>query len=232
MKLIVRILAGILIFVGLLFVFHKPLVNGVMNHTIQQYELSSVTKKTLKENQKKTASYDFDAVEPINTRRIASSQLSGATKDLPVIASVAVPSVGIRLPLFKGLANEGLYYGAGTLSEDQVMGVGNYAIASHRSDQPDLLFTPLEEVKLGATIYLTDLDKVYTYEIIRKEKVAPSQVDVLDPLPGHTLVTLLTCGDLYATTRLVVQGELLSVVPIEEMEQAASEAFDLPIRTY
>lgn len=177
-------------------------------------------------------------MKPLNLNAIARSQLnqlgkSGSDeKKLPVIASVAVPNVGICLPVYKGLANDGLYYGAGTLSPDQELGEGNYGIASHRSDQADLLFTPLDNVELGDKIYLTDLTNVYTYVTVWSEKVDPSAVEVLDVDPDRRLVTLLTCGDIYATTRIVVQGELESVVPMDQMTEEAANAFDLPMKTY
>lgn len=229
---IIGLLGLILILAGSLFLFNKPIKNYFVEKTAEKYEISKVTKKELAENQEKEATYDFDAVEPLNLRAVAQSQLSGRSKKLPVIASVAIPSVGICLPVFKGLENDGLYYGAGTLSPDQEMGVGNYGIASHRSDRADLLFTPLEEVTLGDKIYLTDLSNVYTYVAIWKAKVDPSAVEVLNVDPNRRLVTLLTCGDLYATTRIVVQGELESVVSMDQLTEEAAEAFDLPMKTY
>lgn len=229
---IIGMLGLILILAGSLFFFNKPIKNYFVEKTAEKYEISKVTKKELAENQEKEATYDFDAVEPLNLSAVAQSQLSGRSKKLPVIASVAVPSVGICLPVFKGLENDGLYYGAGTLSPDQEMGVGNYGIASHRSDRADLLFTPLEEVTLGDKIYLTDLSNVYTYIATWKTKVDPSAVEVLDVDPNRRLVTLLTCGDLYATTRIVVQGELESVVSMDQLTEEAAEAFDLPMKTY
>lgn len=225
----------ILILVGTLVVVNKPIKNYFVKNTTEKYQISKVTKKEIEENKKREVSFDFDAVEPLNVKTIANSQwaqLSGKGKKLPVIASVAVPSVGICLPVYKGLENDGLYYGAGTLSLDQEMGEGNYGIASHRSDQADLLFTPLEEVSLGDKIYLTDLTNVYTYVAVWKETVDPSAVEVLDVVPQRRLITLLTCGDLYATTRLVVQGELESVVPMDQMTEEAAKAFDLPMKTY
>lgn len=229
---IIGILGLVLILAGSLFFFNKPVKNYFVEKTAEKYEISKVTKQELAKNQEQEATYDFDAVKPLNLRAVAQSQLSGRSKKLPVIASVAVPSVGICLPVFKGLENDGLYYGAGTLSSDQEMGTGNYGIASHRSDQADLLFTPLEEITLGDKIYLTDLSNVYTYVAIRKEKVDPSAVEVLDVDPNRRLVTLLTCGDIYATTRIVVQGELESVVPMDQLTEEAAEAFDLPMKTY
>lgn len=230
-----RIIGGIgtvLILAGCLFLFNKPVKNFFIEKTTEAYEISNVTKEEIEENEKKEVPFDFDAVEPLNLNAVAQSQLKGTSKKLPVIASVAVPRVGICLPVFKGLENDGLYYGAGTLSPDQEMGEGNYGIASHRSDRADLLFTPLEEVRLGDRIYLTDLTNVYTYVAIWKEKVDPSAVDVLDVDPKRQLITLLTCGDIYATTRLVVQGELERIEPMDKINEEAAAAFDLPMKTY
>lgn len=232
---IIGILGLILIFAGSLFIFNKPIKNYFVERTAEKYEISKVTKREIEENQKKEVPFDFDAVKPLNLNAIAKSQLGqlGSNgKKFPVIASVAVPNVGICLPVYKGLENDGLYYGAGTLSPDQEMGKGNYGIASHRSDQADLLFTPLDEVTLGDKIYLTDLSNVYTYVTVWKEKVDPSAVEVLDVDPNRCLVTLLTCGDIYATTRMVVQGELESVVPMDQITDEAANAFDLPTKTY
>lgn len=229
---LIRIIGTILILVGAVVVLNKPIKNHFVQKTSEQYAISKITEKEIEKNEQRETTYDFDAVKPMNARAIARSQLSEKKENLPVIASVAVPSVGICLPVFKGLENDGLYYGAGTLSPDQEMGKGNYGIASHRSDQADLLFTPLEEVTLGEKIYLTDLTNVYTYNVFLVDKVDPSAVEVLDVDPTRKMVTLLTCGDLYATTRIVVQGELEQVTPIEKIDKEAAEAFDLPMKTY
>lgn len=229
---IIGLLGIVLILAGSLFLFNKPIKNYFVEKTGEKYEISKVTKREIEENKQVETTFDFDAVKPLNLKAIAKSQLSGKSKKLPVIASVAVPSVEICLPVFKGLENDGLYYGAGTLSADQEMGEGNYGIASHRSDQADLLFTPLEQVFIGDKIYLTDLTNVYTYAVVRKEKVDPERVEVLDIVPDRSLVTLLTCGDIYATTRIVVQGELESVVSMNQMTEEAADAFDLAMKTY
>lgn len=234
-RTIIGFLGLILILVGSLFFLNKPIKNHVIEKTVEKYEISKVTRKEIKENQEKEVPFDFDAVKPLNLNAIAKSQLEqlgNNGKRFPVIASVAVPAVGIRLPVFKGLENDGLYYGAGTLTPNQKMGEGNYGIASHRSDRADLLFTPLDDVNLGDKIYLTDLSNVYTYVTIWKEKVPPSAVEVLDVDPNRRLITLLTCGDIYATTRIVVQGELENIVSMDHMPKEVANAFDLPMKTY
>ena len=43
-------------------------------------------------------------------------------RNSPVIGGIAVPEVEIKLAYFKGLDNVNLFYGAGTMKRDQVMG--------------------------------------------------------------------------------------------------------------
>lgn len=231
-KHLIRFCSFLLIIGGLILLFNKPIINYFVTNTGAAYELSQLSKEDLKQNRKRKASFDFDKVRSIRSEDILKSQLNKSKEELPVIAGIAIPSVKIRLPIFKGLSNEALLYGAGTLSPDQEMGKRNYALASHRSDQADLLFTPLEELTLGAEIYVTDLTKVYTYKAISKERVAPTALEVLDEVPDKQLITLITCGDLYGTDRLVVQGELIDTVPMKQMSDQAAEAFNLPVQSY
>ena len=231
-KHLIRFCSFLLIIGGLILLFNKPIINYFVTNTGAAYELSQLSKEDLKQNQKRKASFDFDKVRSIRSEDILKSQLNKSKEELPVIAGIAIPSVKIRLPIFKGLSNEALLYGAGTLSPDQEMGKGNYSLASHRSDQADLLFTPLEELTLGAEIYVTDLTKVYTYKAISKERVAPTALEVLDEVPDKQLITLITCGDLYGTDRLVVQGELIDTVPMKQMSDQAAEAFKLSVQSY
>lgn len=231
-KHLIRFCSILLIIGGIILLFNKPIINYFVTTTGSAYELAHLSKEELEKNKRRKESFDFDKVKSLSSEAIVKSQLNGTKQDLPVIASLAIPSVNIRLPIFKGLSNEALLYGAGTLAPDQEMGFGNYALASHLSDQPKLLFTPLENIAIGDKIYLTDLTHVYTYAAVSKAKVEPTAVEVLEVVPDKQLVTLITCGDLYAQSRLVVQGELLSVAPMEKMTKDASEAFQLPIKSY
>ena len=81
-------------------------------------------------------------------------------------------------------------------------------------------------------MYLSVFINVYTFVAVWKEKIDPERVEVLDVDPDRSLVTLLTCGDIYATNRIVVQGELESITPIDQLTEEAVNAFDLPMKTY
>lgn len=111
-------------------------------------------------------------------------------QQLPVIGGIAIPELSLNLPIFNGLENAGLYYGAGTMKETQEMGKGNYALASHHvfgiTGANEMLFSPLDRAKAGMKIYLTDKEKVYTYSITSVENVEPERVDVVDDAADGT----------------------------------------------
>ncbi|PQG48494.1 class A sortase [Enterococcus faecium] len=189
--------------------FHGQIRDFLVKQGGEEYQIEKVSKKTLEENQKKEASFDFDAVESLSTESILKARKEH--KDLLVIGSIVVPSVSIQLPIFKGCSNENLLYGAGTLSPNQKMGEGNYALASHRTSNPNLLFTPLDRLSLGAEIYLVGSDKIFVYQATYKERVSPTKVELLEEEKGKKKVTLITCGEMEGQTRLVVQGELKEI---------------------
>lgn len=60
------------------------------------------------------------------------SLLTSDGTDLPVVGGIAIPDLAINLPIFKGVTNDNLLYGAGTMKDNQVMGgENNYTLASH-----------------------------------------------------------------------------------------------------
>ena len=120
---------------------------------------------------------------------------------------------------------------AGTMKEDQVMGVeNNYSLASHHvfgiAGASDMLFSPLDKAKEGMKIYLTDKNKVYTYVISEVKVVQPTEVAVVDDTPGKSEVTLVTCTDAEATQRTIVKGELKSQVDFDKASSDIIEAFN------
>lgn len=220
----------LLLLVGLALIFNEQIKDYFVKNTGDKYAIANVTKDEIKKNNEKEASFDFDAVESMSTESVLRAQLNRT--DLPVIGSIAVPSVAINIPIFRGLDNANLLYGAGALDPNQQMGKGNYALASHRSSNPQLLFTPLENLSLGDKIYLVDLENVYTYKATFKEKVAPTETQLLNIQEGKSLVTLITCGDMNAVTRLVVQGELEKVTPMKKATKEMKAAFNMETRTF
>ncbi|MBM7708487.1 class A sortase [Enterococcus lemanii] len=220
----------LLLLLGLALVFNRQIKQFLMSKTSARYQIEQVTREQIEANKQVEATFDFAAVESASLEAVLQAQLSG--KVLPVIGGIAVPSVEIQLPIFKGLGNEALLFGAGTFSPEQQMGQGNYALASHRIEQSTILFTRLEEVKMGDVIYLTDLDQIYVYETIESKRIEAYQVEVIEEVPDQTLVTLITCGEAAGITRWMVQGKLTETIPVDKATPAMLEAFSMTQQTF
>ena len=130
---------------------------------------------------------------------------------------ISIPDLDMLLPIYKGLSNEILFYGAGTLKPEQRMGENNYVLASHNYEyEPKLLFTPLLRSQVGMKVYLTDKDKVYIYQISEIKKVNPEDVWVTDDR-GKNELTLITCDDIYGTHRFIYSCDLVEIKTVDEV---------------
>lgn len=222
--------AGTLLVLSGLFLFSDQIGNYFIKNTSKQYQVTNFTPEKLQKNNKTENSFNFADVRPISSEAILKAKLSN--KPLPVIGGIAVPSLEINLPIFKGLSNEALMWGAGTTSEFQEMGTGNYGLASHHAYQEDLLFSPLTRAQKGEKIYLTNLEQIYQYRIVSVEKVSPTDTHWLDVSNDEKLVTLVTCGDTSGVDRIIVQGILETTTPIKEADPTVIGYFDLEQKTY
>ncbi|HFF7430339.1 TPA: class A sortase, partial [Streptococcus pyogenes] len=196
-----KLLIAVLLILGLALLFNKPIRNTLIARNSNKYQVTKVSKKQIKKNKEAKSTFDFQAVEPVSTESVLQAQM--AAQQLPVIGGIAIPELGINLPIFKGLGNTELIYGAGTMKEEQVMGgENNYSLASHHifgiTGSSQMLFSPLERAQNGMSIYLTDKEKIYEYIIKDVFTVAPERVDVIDDTAGLKEVTLVTCTDIEA----------------------------------
>lgn len=221
-----RIFLAVLLFLAAAVLF---LLDPIKNYLVRQgQETNAVTelnrdkRAEIESNEKKEVSYDFGVIKPLNPYDVIANGVN--PKDLPTVGGVAMPDVGMNLPIYKGVTNEGMYLGAGTLMPNQKMGESNYAIASHHSIHKGLLFEPLMHAKVGQAVYLTDLDKVYKYEINYIDEVDPSRVDLIEPT-ANPILTMVTC-DSSLTMRVVVQAKLVDTKPIEEATSEMVKAFE------
>jgi sortase A len=125
------------------------------------------------------------------------------------------------LPVYTGPSDNST--GALDTSALHVQGTGfpwedgaNVYIAGHRLGWPGtdsyLVFYDLDRLESGDEVILTDANGTrYTYAIYNKAVVSPSDVWVMEPVPGASVVTLQTCTLPDYSERLLVQAELVSV---------------------
>lgn len=221
------IVAGLLFIIGGILVFNVPIRNAYMKYQTSKFQIEHVSRKKIEVNSKKKVSYDYSTIRAISTPDVVKSD----TTNLAVVGGIAIPDVGINLPIFKGMGNSELTYGVGTMKPEQEMGSKtNYALASHHvfgiSGADKMLFSPLVKAKTGMTIYLTDKASIYTYKITNISVVTPEHVEVVYNTPNKAEVTLVTCTDAEATKRTIIRGEYQSKVAFNHADKAMSEAFN------
>ena len=231
-NLLTNILAVFLILLSLVLIFNAQIRDIFMVWNTNKYQVSQVTKEKIEENKETEGNFDFDSVKSISSEAVLAAQWDA--QQLPVIGGIAIPEVEINLPIFKGLDNVNLFYGAGTMKPDQKMGEGNYSLASHHiftaENASQMLFSPLVNAKEGMKIYLTDKDKVYTYEIREVKHVTPDRVDEIEDRDGIKEITLVTCVDYNATERIIVKGDFKEVKAYSETSDDILSAFNQPYK--
>ena len=231
-NLLTNILAVFLILLSLVLIFNAQIRDIFMVWNTNKYQVSQVTKEKIEENKEAEGNFDFDSVKSISSEAVLAAQWDA--QQLPVIGGIAIPEVEINLPIFKGLDNVNLFYGAGTMKPDQRMGEGNYSLASHHiftaENASQMLFSPLVNAKAGMKIYLTDKDKVYTYEIREVKHVTPDRVDEIEDRDGIKEITLVTCVDYDATERIIVKGDFKEVKAYSETSDDVLSAFNKPYK--
>ncbi|MBL6538194.1 class A sortase [Streptococcus suis] len=224
-----NILSGILIILALCLIFNSSIRNMIIAWNSNRYQVTQVSEEEIEQNKQASSTFDFEQVESISTEAVLKAQWEA--QNLPVIGGIAIPDLKINLPIFKGLDNVALMYGAGTMKENQVMGKGNYALASHHifgmAGASETLFSPLEHAKEGMKIYLTDKTNVYAYVVTSVEVVTPESVYVIDDVEGKNQVTLVTCEDAAATMRTIVKGELETVTAFDETDAEILDSFEI-----
>lgn len=161
------------------------------------------------------AEFDMEAITAVGWAGL----LPYINEEVSPVGEIIIPSVEIHLPLLHGATDANMSLGVGTLFPDRRMGTGNFALASHWMPQPGLLFASLSQVEMGDMIFLRDAHYVYAYEIFENKEVDVYRVDVIDDVEDRAIVTLVTCTP-DMIRRVIVQGELVEQISIEELLSA------------
>lgn len=212
-----RILFLLVIIVGLILTFNEPIAKELMSKE------PVITADLVNDAKKKKPIMNEAEVRTLTPSEIMRSKLTRNLDDL-YLGYVYIPSIHLKQPVINELSNDALLTGASIIYEDMEMGKDNYVIASHFSYLSERhLFSPLYYEKAqgaqGQLIYLTDLENMYIYKTTFFEVVDPSQTQYIQRGQGKDLITLYTCNYNNYDGRIVMQGELEEVLPIDEVSE-------------
>lgn len=164
-------------------------------------------------------------------------QPSRNVSNIPIIAGsgnvgpnpeVIIPKINVEIPVVYDTAatndtviqkdlEQGVVHYAGTASPGQN---GNLVIVGHSSNnifnpgKYKFAFVLLHQLQPGDTFYLLKDGKRYTYQIYKRQVVAPNDVSVLGTMDKPATATLITCDPPgTSNNRLVVTGEQIDPAP-------------------
>ncbi|AMO35025.1 sortase [Lysinibacillus fusiformis] len=210
-KLKLTLLLCVLI-IGLLLIFITPIQNKMIARMSDKLNAVEYSTDDIKKNNQLDADFEFEAVQSLSIAEVLQAQIKASK--MPVIGSIAVPSVHMQLPILKGVGNAVLAIGAGTMKPNQQLGQGNYALAGHYFEEKDILFSPLYQAQIGDIIYVTDMSNVYEYKLTTKKIIAATDVFILDDIPNQTTLTLITCAE-KGSKRLALQADFVQSYSLE-----------------
>lgn len=220
-KLKITLLITMLV-LGLILVFISPIQNAIIAHSSHQLNTTEISVEEIEKNNQVNADYVFEDVQSLSIAEVLKAQTKA--NKMPIIGSIAIPSVDMQLPIVKGVGNAALAVGAGTMKPNQSLGQGNYALAGHYFEEKDILFSPLYKASIGDTVYVTDLTNIYEYQLASKKVIAATDIYVIDDIPNKTVLTLITCAD-NGSKRLAIQADFVQQYPFDKAPEKLSEAF-------
>lgn len=199
----------------------------IFNEQIKSWLVSSysptVTAKSVKQNAKKKSDFNFSKVKSLDFQTVAKARMN--KNAIHVVGSIAIPSIGLYLPIGNGVSNETLALSAGTMKADQKMGAANYTLAGHHMIKHGALFSPLYyKSQVGQMIYLSDATHIYAYKTSERTFIKATDVQVIDDVPGKTLVTLITC-DKTGAGRLMIRGTYVQKWAFKQAPASVQKAF-------
>ena len=209
-----RGLAAIVVLIGIGFLLYPTIENHYTSN--RQDKMLEALEKTQPEidNKEMVESYQnvnqiLEAGEQENSqqKQEQSQQISAD----PLIGSIEISTIDLKLPLLEGAGMDNLEYAVGHMSETAQVGeIGNSALAGHRGYSYGRLFNRLDEVKEGQEVKVSTQDETFTYRVKETFLVLPTDLSVLEQPTDKSMVTLITCHPIKDPThRLIVQAELV-----------------------
>lgn len=205
---------------AIVLIFNKPLSNLL----VRSYQ-PIINQTVINHSNHIESKNDYSSVKKLTLGQIAKARANA--KDIPIVGQICIPADGINLPIAKGVNNTNLAFAAGTFRNNMQMGKGNYALAGHNMSNlgPKILFSPLYyRSKVGQKIYITDMKRVYIYQITTKQFISKYRVDLVENTKSK-IITLITC-DSTGNNRLLVRGKYIKKLQYKNAPQNLQRAFN------
>ncbi len=213
---IVLMLAGALALIdaGVTLVWQEPF--SALYAKIRQDDLSGALSKVEHAGPTTLEQATLERVSDVR-RRVAflAGGLEGRSKDGDPVGRIRIPRIGASFVVVKGTSTSDLESGPGIYSETVFPGMaGTTAIAGHRTTYL-APFRNIDQLRTGNRILLNMPYAHFTYTVIQKKVVSPTDVRAAVANVGYSRLVLSACTPLFsAAKRLLVVARLTRIVPV------------------
>ncbi|MDF7664744.1 class C sortase [Bifidobacterium sp. ESL0745] len=124
-----------------------------------------------------------------------------------VMGMIQIPKISLKLPIYHGTSDVVLDKGVGHLygTSLPVGGKSTNAVPTgHRGRPNTLLFTRLDQLRVGDVLYLNTLNCIFGYQITEIHIVNPQDTHLYKVKSGKDLVALVTCAPYGVSTQQLV----------------------------
>ena len=239
MKRIVLILLAVLLFLAAAGITAYPLISNFVNDkyaSVVRTDYIEVVREldetAIKEAWSKAQEYN-DSLSPLRYNREAVEAASQDYDELlnvngsGIMGYVEIPKISINLPIYHGTGESVLDEGIGHLTGSSlpVGGEGCHSVLTgHSGVAGNRLFSDLEQLCAGDVFFLHILNRVLAYQVMDINQVLPHETELLVPVSGQDLCTLVTCYPYGVNShRLLVRGIRIPYAEATEIEQEAEE---------
>ena len=219
MRKLIRIIAVILLIVGIGF-FTYPIALKVAfymqaNNAIDQFEQlktdefqtdnTAPNDGNLPYAQLRKAMFDYNEKLYLSGQSGLIDQLSYEKPDFllsdyginsDILGYIAIPAIGVKLPIYNGASEENMTKGATYLANTSLPVGGNNTncvIAAHTRYKGIHMFKRITELKTGDEIYITNLWETLVYKVVETKVIDPKDSQNIYIQADRSLVTLSTC---------------------------------------
>ena len=133
-----------------------------------------------------------------------------------VMGTIRIPKISVKLPIYHGTSQSALASGAGHLygSSLPVGGKNTHAvITGHRGLVDAMMFTRLDEMRVGDYFYIEVMGRTLGYRVDRISVIEPNDTSKLKIVPSEDRVTLMACTPYGVNTHRLLVSAVRSPIP-------------------
>lgn len=147
-------------------------------------------------------------VDPFNSEDIELEN-SKVIDENGIFGYLDIPKINFKKPIYLGASYNHLAKGVGQLDGTSIPvgGKGRRSVlAGHRGWYGDIMLLKVGQLYSNDVVYVHHHGKTLTYKVVGREYISPSDWDMLKPVAGKDMLTILSCDPIYPpfTRRILI----------------------------